>query len=336
MKKNRALEDVLRRERVGEIRLRERLAHYTTMGVGGACLAMVRPPDLESLDRLIRTLGELEVTYLTMGGGSNLLVADEGFDGVVIATDALQEWDEPGDCRLRLGAGVNTARLVRWAACRNLAGLEGLAGVPGTIGGACIMNAGGRGGDISQVLVGVTVVTAPPEVHTVEVPAEALQLAYRSSALPPGSVIGRVELELEAGEEPGCVENRMKECMEHRHATQPKGYRSAGSTFRNPDGDYAGRLIEDCGLKGAREGGARVSEVHANFIVNTGSATAAEVRALIERVRDEVRRQTGVELQLEVVPVGFAGDDLPAMAWAPRGQDLHGGRPSGRRRRDLA
>ncbi len=317
MKMNRPLEEVLRRERVGEIRPRERLGEYTTMGVGGACRALVRPHDLQSLERLIRTLGEFEVPYLALGGGSNLLVADAGFDGVVIATDALQQFEELDDTRLRLGAGVNTARLARWAACRNLSGLEGLAGVPGTVGGACIMNAGGRGGDISRVLVKVTVVTAPPEVHTVEVPAEALRLAYRSSSLPSGSVIGQVELALEAGSEPGCVEDEMRECMERRHETQPKGYRSAGSVFRNPEGDYAGRLIEACGLKGAREGSARVSEVHANFIVNTGGATAAEVRALIERVRETVRRRTGIVLELEVIPIGFAGDELPAMAWTP-------------------
>jgi len=336
MRRNRALEDVLRRERVGEIRPRERLADYTTMGVGGACRALVRPPDLASLERLIRTLGEQEVPYLVLGGGSNLLVADEGFDGVVIATDALQEWEELPECRLRLGAGVNTARLARWAACNNLSGLEGLAGVPGTIGGACIMNAGGHAGEISQVLEGVTVVTAPPEVHTVEVAAEALHLAYRSSTLPAGSVIGRVELVLCAGAEPGCVETAMKECMERRHDTQPKGYRSAGSTFRNPPGDYAGRLIESCGLKGAREGAAMVSEVHANFIVNGGGATATQVRALIEKVRDTVLRRTGIELELEVVPVGFAGDALPSMAWAPRGHALRGPAPGNRQERRRA
>jgi len=320
---------VLGRERVGEIRLQERLAQATTMGVGGPCRALVRPPDLESLDRLIRLLGGLEMPYLALGGGSNVLVADEGFDGVIVSTDALQEWEESEAHRLQLGAGVNTARLVRWAAGRDLSGLEGLAGVPGTIGGACIMNAGGRGGDVSRVLESVTVVTAPPEVHTVEVAAEALRLAYRSSSLPPGSVIGRVILQLESGHEPGSVQEKMRECLERRHATQPKGCRSAGSTFRNPEGDYAGRLIEACGLKGAREGAAQVSHVHANFIVNTGGATARQVRTLIERVRETVRRRTGVALELEVVMVGFPGETLPAMAWAPSDHPL-----SGRRRPD--
>ena len=189
----RALDGALQKARVGEIRLEERLANYTYMGVGGPCRALVRPPDLASLERLIRLLGELEVAYVAIGGGTNLLVSDEGFDGVVVSTDALQEWTETSSNSLRTGSGVTTSRIVRWAAGRNLSGLEGLAGVPGTIGGASVMNAGGTWGDISDSLMRVEVVTGPPEVHTVTVEAEALNLAYRSSSLPAGSVIGRVE-----------------------------------------------------------------------------------------------------------------------------------------------
>jgi UDP-N-acetylmuramate dehydrogenase len=317
MMRMRALEGALQKARVGEIRLEERLANYTWLGVGGPCRALVRPPDLASLERLIRLLGEMEMPYLAIGGGTNLLVSDEGFGGVVISTEALQQWEETCPTVLRTGAGVATSRAVRWAASRNLSGLEGLAGVPGTIGGASVMNAGGAWGDISNALQQVTVVTSPPEVHVVTVEAEALKLAYRSSSLPPGSVIGQVDLAFTPVTEPGEVEARTAEVMEQRRNTQPKGVRSAGSTFRNPPGDRAGRLIDACGLKGLKEGDARVSEVHANFTLNTGHATATEVRTLIERVREEVRTRTGISLELEVVTLGFRGDPPPRSVWSP-------------------
>ncbi len=323
----RALDGALQKARVGEIRLEERLANYTYMGVGGPCRALVRPPDLVSLERLIKLLGELEVAYVAIGGGTNLLVSDQGFDGVVVSTDALQEWTETSSSSLRTGSGVTTSRIVRWAAGRNLSGLEGLAGVPGTIGGASVMNAGGTWGDISDSLMRVEVVTGPPEVHTVTVEAEALNLAYRSSSLPAGSVIGRVELGFTSEEEPHAVERRTTETMERRLNTQPKGVRSAGSTFKNPPGDAAGRLIEACGLKGMREGAAEVSEKHANFMLNTGNATATEIRTLIERVREQVRIKTGVSLDLEVGTLGFGDDPVLRTVWMP---PVKGRREAGR------
>ncbi len=321
-----ALAGALHRARVGEIRLEERMSNYTTMGVGGPCRALVRPPDLASLERLIKVLGELELTYLPVGGGSNLLVADEGFEGVIIATDALQEWDEFEDFILRTGAGVATARIVKWASGRNLTGLEGLAGVPGSIGGACVMNAGGRGGSIKESLVSVEVVTAPPAVHVVTVAAEALNLAYRSSSLPAGSVIGRVELRLEEAEKPKTVSERVRELLIHRRETQPASVLSVGSVFKNPAGDSAGRLIDECGLKGLREGDAVVSDMHANYVVNMGGATATQIRTLIERIRDSVETLTGIRLELEVVPVGFEGDPAPVMAWVPSMNGMKGRR----------
>jgi len=318
----RALEGALQKERVGEIRLEERLANYTYMGVGGPCRALVRPPDLASLERLIRLLGELAIPYLAIGGGTNLLVSDAGFEGAVISTDALQDWEEIGPDRLQAGAGVATSRIVRWAAGRNLSGIEALAGIPGTIGGASVMNAGGNHGDISSCLEQVTVVTSPPEVHEVTVEAEALDLAYRSSSLPAGSVIGQVELCFTRRRKPGEVEMRTAEVMEQRLNSQPKAVRSAGSTFKNPPGDHAGRLIDVCGLRGTREGDAQVSEKHANFTLNTGQATATEVRTLIDRVREQVRNMTGVSLELEVVTLGFNGDPMPRAVWSPPAKTL--------------
>jgi UDP-N-acetylmuramate dehydrogenase len=317
MSKIRALAAALERARVGEIRMEERLATYTTLGVGGPCRALVRPPDIASLERLIRVLGDLGVTYMPVGGGSNLLVSDEGFEGVVVSTDALQEWEELGENVIRAGAGVSTARIVKWAGGRNLSRIEGLAGIPGTIGGACIMNAGGRGGSIADCLRSVEVVTAPPAIHTVSVDSEALNLAYRSSSLPAGSVIGRVELEFENGGQPGSVTETVQQLLEHRAATQPTGVPSAGCVFKNPGGDSAGRLIDECGLKGLSEGDATVSEKHANYIVNTGGATATQIRTLIERIREAVESKTGIRLELEVVTLGFAGDRPPGMAWMP-------------------
>lgn len=319
----RALEGALQRARVGEIRLEERLANYTTMGVGGPCSALVRPPDMGSLERLIRALGVLEMPYLPIGGGSNLLVSDEGFKGVVIVTDALQDWEELDDHLLRVGAGVNTVKIVKWAACENLTGMEGLAGIPGTIGGACLMNAGGHRGEIRESLQRVEVITSPPEVHTVTVEAEALNLAYRSASLPPGSVLAVVELKLEEDAVAGSVEKMVSEVMEQRLASQPRGVWSAGSIFKNPEDEAAGRLIDRCGLKGMREGRAEVSEIHANFIVNSGGATASQIRALIERVREKVLERAGIELDLEIDMIGFPQDPPPRMAWIPEQSPRH-------------
>ena len=223
MSRSTALEAALRRARVGEIRLKERLADYTTLKVGGPCRALVRPPDLESLRRLIEVLGDVSVPYFPLGGGSNLLVSDDGFDGVVIATDALQEWETDPPAGLTVGAGVVTARVVKWAVRSGLSGMEGLTGVPGSIGGACVMNAGGRGGNISDCLEEAEVVTSPPEVHVVSVAAEALRLAYRSSALPAGSIIGRARLRLRLEDEKGAVKRAVDELLAHRMATQPVG-----------------------------------------------------------------------------------------------------------------
>ena len=179
------------------------------------------------------------------------------------------------------------------------------------------MNAGGRGGSIEESLVSVEVVTAPPEVHVVTVAAVALNLAYRSSSLPAGSVIGRVELRLEEAEEPKSVSERVRELLAHRRETQPVSVLSVGSVFKNPAGDSAGRLIDECGLKGLREGDAVVSDIHANYVVNMGGATATQIRTLIEIIRDSVETLTGIRLELEVVPVGFEGDPAPVMAWVP-------------------
>jgi UDP-N-acetylmuramate dehydrogenase len=319
----RALAGALQKARVGEIRLEERLAGYTSFKVGGPCRALVRPPDLASLERLVGVLGELEVPFLPLGGGTNMLVADEGWDGVVIATDALQEWEESEDgLGLRVGAGVLTARVLKWSLRHDLTGFEGLTGVPGSIGGASVMNAGGRGGYIRESLVGVEVVTPPPECHVVEVAAEALGLAYRSSALPPGSIIGRVSLRLRPADPPGSARRKVAELLAHRAATQPSGVLSVGSVFKNPPGDASGRLIDACGLKGVRLGGAVVSEVHANYIINSGGATAADLHDLIDQVRAAVEEKTGIRLETEVVLVGFPQDPFPAPAWNPRGRRM--------------
>jgi UDP-N-acetylmuramate dehydrogenase len=217
---------------------------------------------------------------------------------------------------------VATARVLKWTIRENLTGFEGLTGVPGTIGGACIMNAGGRGGEIGESLVRVEVVTSPPEVHSVVVEADALMLAYRSSSLPPGSIIGRATFQFAAAEETGAVGRTVEELLEHRMATQPAGVLSVGSVFKNPEGDSAGRLIESCGLKGAREGPVVVNDMHANYLVNTGGATSRQVRTLIDRIRHDVREQTGIELVREVVTVGFPDDPLPERAWVPKNHPL--------------
>ncbi|HFC53300.1 MAG TPA: UDP-N-acetylmuramate dehydrogenase [Gammaproteobacteria bacterium] len=285
----------------GTMREQEPMARHTTWRVGGPAQRFYEPADRDDLAALLRSLPPDEPLFW-LGLGSNLLVRDGGIRGTVIHTtgrlSALERLE--GD-RIRVEAGVPCPRVARFCAQERLTGAEFLAGIPGTMGGALQMNAGAFGGETWALVAGVETVDRQG-VQRRRDPAE-YRIGYRSVQGPPGEWFCAATLQLESGD-PRAARQRVRDLLERRGATQPTGLPSAGSVFRNPPGDHAARLIEAAGLKGASIGGARVSTKHANFIINSGGASAADIEALIERVEAVVLEKHGVELQREVHIVG--------------------------------
>ena len=277
------------------------MARMTTWGAGGRADRVYMPGDVEDLAHFLAGIGPRE-EVLWVGLGSNLLVRDGGIGGVVVLTSrTLGRIEEPEGGLVRAGAGVPCAKLARYFAGRGFAGGEFLAGIPGTIGGALAMNAGAHGAEIWDL------------VHRVETmdrsggrrwrARDEFEAGYRSVAGAAGEWFIGADLGV-VHEEPAAVRARTRGMLRARAASQPIGQRSCGSVFRNPPGDHAGRLVDACGLKGARVGGAVVSEKHGNFIVNERNASSADIEALIDKVRSRVREQTGVDLEPEVRVVG--------------------------------
>lgn len=287
----------------GELLHDEPLASHTSWRVGGPARRFYRPADREDLLAFLGAL-EPDEPLLWLGMGSNLLVRDGGFPGTVIATRGrLDVLARHGGRGLYAEAGCACAKLARFAAAARLVGAEFLAGIPGTLGGALAMNAGAFGGETWTLVRAVETVDRRGSVRR-RLP-DAFGIGYREVRGPAGEWFLAAELELEPGDA-GAARARIRSLLERRAAAQPIGLPSCGSTFRNPPGDHAARLIEAAGLKGERLGGARVSQKHANFIINTGGARAAEIEALIERVQGEVERRFGVRLETEVQRVGVA------------------------------
>lgn len=291
----------------GEVLLDERLAPRTSIRVGGPADMFFRPADPEDLAALLAGVAELGVPLTVLGGGANTLVADAGVEGVVVRLPPeLGEERVEGDL-LTLPAGAPIARLPARGHALGLTGAEFLAGVPGTLGGALAMNAGTRAGELKDVLVAAELATAGGLGF---VPAAALGLGYRRSELPPGAVVTRLTCRLRPGDV-AASRATMEADVAHRRATQPLGQPSFGSTFWNPPGRFAGQLIEAAGLKGHRIGNAMWSDVHANFLVNLGGATARDVLQLMRLARQRVRERFGIALQAEVRLVGiFRPEDL--------------------------
>lgn len=287
----------------GELLLDEPMARHTSWRVGGPARRFYRPADIEDLAEFLRGLPADE-PLLWLGLGSNLLVRDRGFPGTVIATyGMLNKLEFLDESTLRAEAGVACAKAARFSVGRSLTGVEFLAGIPGTIGGALAMNAGAFGGETWDWVSAVEVIDRGG-ARRVRQPAE-YRIGYRSVHGPEGEWFLAAHLRLSAGDGEAAL-GRIKDLLDKRGRTQPIGEASCGSVFRNPPGDYAARLIEAAGLKGTRLGGACVSEKHANFIINTGNATAAEIEALIRQVAETVERTHGVRLEPEVVMVGEA------------------------------
>jgi UDP-N-acetylmuramate dehydrogenase len=298
--------EVARRVR-GEVVRDAPLAPRTTIRVGGAADLLVRPADPDALAELLRCARELGVPLHVLGGGANTLAADAGVRGVVVRLPADLSGEEARGEALVLGAGQPTSRLWIRGHGLGLVGMEFIAGIPGTLGGALAMNAGTKLGEMKDVVRRVEVATAEGAGF---LDAAALGFAYRTCRLPPGAVATRIEFALRAGDV-AASERAMQADREQRRRTQPLDRPSFGSTFRNPPGDHAGRLVEAVGLRGHRIGGAAWSDVHANFVVNLGGATARDVLALVNLARSRVKESFGIVLETEVRLLGeFLAEDL--------------------------
>ena len=290
------------------------LARFTTYRLGGAAALFVEPADVEDLEAIGRVLRDAELTnermpVLVLGRGSNLLVSDTGFPGLVVRMAAGFSWIHPwapeGSTKaygLVAGAATSQPQVANWSARRGLAGFEWAIAIPGSIGGAVRMNAGAHGGSMSDRLVSATVWN----MNTFELEERThadLGFGYRHSALGPLDLVVDARLAL-TPDDPEAIKGRLDAYRRHRAETQPGALQNAGSTFKNPPGDSAGRLVEAAGLKGFSVGGVSVSELHANFFVASEGATAQDVHDLVFAVRDRVRDTFGIELEPEVRFVG--------------------------------
>ena len=293
------------RELVGDgLRLDEPMRRHTTLKIGGPADAFAEPASVRELAALVRWCAGAGLPITVVGGGSNLLVRDGGVRGVVLGTGRLRGLELIAPATIRVDAGVSTGKLLSLAMKSELGGVEFLGGVPGSVGGGMIMNAGTYLGEFKDVTTWVeTVRLADGEV--IRRANAACGFGYRHSALPAAEVVVAAELALRPRPR-AEIQAEVVALRQRRAEREPNKVSSNGSTFKNPPGGFAGRLIEAAGCKGWHEGEAVCSPVHANWLVNTGNATAAQLVRLIERVRDEVARVHGIALELEVKLIGEA------------------------------
>jgi len=289
----------------GTVLFDECMDRHTSIGVGGPADALVFPESAAEASRIVAFLRAEGIAVFFMGNGTNLLVRDDGFRGVIVSTKALRsirvEERGGGRAAIRAEAGASLAEVVALAAREGLAGIEFCAGIPGSVGGGIRMNAGAWGSEMKDVLESVDLLNGEGNVRTF--PRASLRFEYRNLDLPEGACVLGGIFDLARGDR-GAVEARIREILRTRSGKHPLQYRSAGSVFKNPKGVPAGRIIDEAGLKGLTLGGARVSEMHGNFIVNLGSARAADIIGLIGIVRDRVRERTGIDLEPEVKIIG--------------------------------
>ncbi len=279
----------------------EPMARHTTFRIGGPARRLALPATAEELTELLELAKDLP--HAVIGNGSNLLAADEGVDLLVISTAAMDAVEQVGETTLRALAGASLARIAVRARDFGLAGFAFAHGIPGTLGGAVVMNAGAYGGEMCQVVGRVGAWT--PDRGVVELEAAELAFGYRRSVFSnwPEAVVLWAELALHPGDRE-AIRAEMEDLGQRRRSKQPLEYPSAGSTFKRPEGYFAGTLIDQCGLKGFSVGGAQVSEKHAGFVINTGGATCADVLALMDHVKKTVYEATGVTLEPEVRLLG--------------------------------
>lgn len=295
------------------LRCNEPLHRHTSFRIGGPADLWVEASTAEEIHAAQQIAAQSGQPLYIFGGGTNVLVSDRGIRGVVLqlgrAFNSI-EWIpsisthgevEESTTRVRVGGAARFKKVVSEAAQRHLTGLEFAEGIPGSIGGGLLMNAGAFGGEIASVLDAV--IGVHPEQGEIRLTKSQLNFGYRFFELPAGFVVTYIELTLQAGE-PAAIHARIADAKRRREAHQPLGFPNAGSIFKNPPGTFAGKLIEAVGLKGAAEGGARVSDRHANFIVNAGAASASDVRRLMQRITDTVWREKSVRLVPEIKLLG--------------------------------
>ena len=286
---------------LGAVRFNAPLKEYTSFHIGGPADVLVEPVDVEDIARLARQTHEQALPLFVLGG-TNVLVRDKGIRGVVVSLAKLRAIKEEPGSVLYAEGGVGMPTLIGHAIRRSLAGLEWAAGIPGTVGGCVVMNAGTRLGEMKDSVKAVRIVSSKGAL--IHCPAESIDFRYRRATLPPGVVVG-VWLQLRAGVR-SDIGQIVKDYLHYRRNTQPLTLPSAGCVFKNPLNDSAGRVVEAAGFKGTSVGDAQVSTKHANFIVNQVHASAADVLSLIKKVRARIARKMGIKLELELKIVGEA------------------------------
>ena len=278
----------------------EKMSLNTSFKTGGPCGVRLSPNSVDQLKDIINKANELSVAFVVLGNGTNVLVTDEGLEkAVIIIGDQMASVSLEGEDTLCFTAGTNLVSLCRFALENSLSGLEFAFGIPGTCGGAIFMNAGAYGGEMKDVLTEITHLTPDMKIETI--PAEKADLSYRHSVYKENGCIilsAKVKLKKDTREN---IKGRMDDFLGRRKDKQPLEYPSAGSTFKRPEGYFAGALIEQCNLKGKTVGGAQVSEKHAGFVINKGCATSADILQLIDLIRETVKTETGVTLEPEVI-----------------------------------
>ena len=274
------------------------ISKYTTYRVGGICRVMAYPADVSELIKLLKLLKSRNVKYKILGNGSNLLFSDKEYDGFLIKLNSFDTLTFFGNNKVKVGAGYSLIKLSLMAAKKGLTGLEFASGIPGTVGGAVFMNAGAYKSDMGYVVETVKVLT--PNLEIINLENKEMNFHYRSSFLQTHRdyVCLEVILKLNVGKRE-AIEDVIRERRERRVASQPLEYPSAGSVFRNPEGGFAGQLIEESGLKGMTKGGAMISDKHANFVINYKDATSSDIKYLIDLAHDTVLEKYNVDMKIE-------------------------------------
>ncbi len=282
-----------------EVMVEEPMRRHTTFAIGGPADLFVVPKTPEQLAKVLQVICDCGLPLLLLGNGSNMLVSDAGYRGAVVCTTEMDDVRAVAENRLIVQAGALLSRVSRYAQRAGLTGAEFAGGIPGSLGGAVFMNAGAYDGQMAGIVEQTEYLDGSGTVHTLT--GEEHCFAYRGSAFRahPDWVVLRSVLRLQPGD-PAAILDKMNDFAQRRRDKQPLNYPSAGSTFKRPEGYFAGRLIEDAGLKGVSVGGAQVSEKHAGFLINRGGATCEEMLRLIELVQQRVREKFGVELECEV------------------------------------
>ncbi|MBU8915369.1 UDP-N-acetylmuramate dehydrogenase [Bacillus sp. FJAT-29953] len=288
---------------IGKVKINEPLAHHTTIKIGGPADILIEPSSVENLQKVMEVIRNHHLNWRAIGRGSNLLVSDKGIEGVVLKLGNGIDSLEINGTEISVGGGHSLVSLSTLISKKGLSGLEFASGIPGSVGGAVYMNAGAHGSDISRVLTKAHILFLDGSMEWLS--NDELEFSYRTSILQnkrPGIVVEAV-FQLEAGERNSIVA-QMQKNKDYRKETQPWNFPCAGSIFRNPLPNYAGKLIEVAGLKGFSIGGAKISEMHGNFIVNAGNATAGDVLALIQHVKDTIYNLYQIKMETEVEIIG--------------------------------